>query len=383
MYFSFQHEITEKLWEAISKNYEVENYSGAILDSIYLLSKTIREKTDIELDGIPLIGKVFGGINPILKINNFRTESEINEQKGIENILRGLFQAIRNPRAHEKIEDNKKTCDSIIIFIDFLLDLIEGSKSIFEIDDFCLRIFDSAFVESNEYADLLVKDVPQKKIFDVLIKIFNRRELAEPRKFSYVIHAFIKIISAEQYKEFLKIISAILKSSNNEHDFCLIIKLFQGKDWSTLELSAKLRAENKLIKSFEEGIYDSKKNRCNSGALGTWLSNIIEYLEMKKQFRYSLIKKISSDNYEEIEYIMKYFRNSILAFDEQPEYSLINAINKGLKKGDKRFYDLVSVEFLNPESKWLKEIQNNYDTFEEKDLYPYLDEDNLPFCRGS
>ncbi len=379
MYFSYQHEISDKLWESISKNYEAEDYSGAILDAIFLLSETIRERTDVELDGVSLIGKVFGGANPLLKINNFRTESDKNVQKGVENLLRGLFQSIRNPRAHEKIEDDKKTCDIIITFIDYLLGLIESSKSKFEIDDFCSRVFDSDFVESEEYAELLVDEVPKNKVFDVLLEIFERRYYAKPNKYYYIVEAFIKKLNNEQESEFIKIVSDVLKTSNNDNDFRLITTVFQGERWQKLELSARLRSENKLIKSFEEGLYDSPNNRSKTGALGTWLSNIADNLKLNEQFRYLLIKKISSDNYEEIEYVMRYFRNNIFTFEEEPEYSLINAINKGLKKGDKRFYDLVSVEFISTDSKWTEKIKDNFDNFEEKYLYPYVDEDDLLF----
>ncbi|MCH7754784.1 TIGR02391 family protein [candidate division KSB1 bacterium] len=382
MYFSYQHEISDKLWESISKNYESEDYSGAILDAIFLLSETIRERTDVELDGVSLIGKVFGGSNPVLKVNDFRTESDKNVQKGVENILRGLFQAIRNPRAHEKIEDEKKTCDVLITFIDYLLGLIESSKAKFEIDDFCSRVFDSDFVESEEYAELLVKEIPKNKIFEVLLEIFDRRHLAKPNKYYYIIQAFIKKLNDEQKKEFARIVSNVLKTSDDDNDFRLITTAYQGEDWLKLEISARLRTENKLIKSFEKGLYDSSSNRSKGGALGTWLSSITDNLKLKKQFRYSLIKKLSSDNYEEIEYLMRYFRNGILIFEEEPESSLISAINKRLKKGDSRFYDLVSAEFFFSDSKWLEKIKDNYDNFEEQDLdqtTSEVDEDDLPF----
>ncbi|MBU0530001.1 TIGR02391 family protein, partial [bacterium] len=78
MNISFQQNISEELWNTISKNYEVEDYSGAIQDAIYILLETIRERTGLELDGSALIGKAFGGTNPLLKINAFRTESQKN-----------------------------------------------------------------------------------------------------------------------------------------------------------------------------------------------------------------------------------------------------------------------------------------------------------------
>ena len=205
MYFPFQHEISNNLWERISKNYDNENYTGAILDAIFFLTKTIRDRTGFELDGVSLIGKVFGGKDPILKINKFQTESEKNEQKGIENILRGLFQAVRNPRAHEKIVDDKKTCDVLIVFIDYLLSLIEKSKAKFEIEDFFKRVIDIDFVESHDYAELLVSEIPANKIFDTLLFLLERRDFTKPNSFYYVIQAFLKRFNGEQKKEFLKL----------------------------------------------------------------------------------------------------------------------------------------------------------------------------------
>lgn len=381
MYFPFQHEISNNLWERISKNYDNENYTGAILDAIFFLTKTIRDRTGFELDGVSLIGKVFGGKDPILKINKFQTESEKNEQKGIENILRGLFQAVRNPRAHEKIVDNKKTCDVLIVFIDYLLSLIEKSKAKFEIEDFFKRVIDIDFVESHDYAELLVSEIPANKIFDTLLFLLERRDFTKPNSFYYVIQAFLKRFNGEQKKEFFKIVSDILKNSDDDKDFKLFTTALKDGNWTSLELVARMRAENKLLRSFEEGIYDSNKNACKSGALGTWLSNIANDIKLKGEFRDLLIKKLSSNNYDEIEYIMRYFRNYIFSFEKEPEDSLINAINKGLKNGDVRFYDLISAEFFTLlDSKLFEKIKENYKNFEEKNLNSYTyDEDNLPF----
>jgi len=78
---------------------------------------------------------------------------------------------------------------------------------------------------------------------------------------------------------------------------------------------------------------------------------------------------------------MRYFRNYIFSFEKEPEDSLINAINKGLKNGDVRFYDLISAEFFTLlDSKLFEKIKENYKNFEEKNLNSYTyDEDNLPF----
>ena len=114
----------------------------------------------------------------------------------------------------------------------------------------------------------------------MLFEILNRRKEAEPNKYSYILHAFLEHLSDEQKKDVIKFVSEILKLSNEDHDFRLFPTVFQGEKWTELESSSRLRAENKLIKSFERGFYDSLKNRCSSGALGTWLSDITDNLKL-------------------------------------------------------------------------------------------------------
>ena len=96
--------IRESLWAAIQTNYENHNYTGAILDAMHFLSNLLRDKTGLEDDGVSLVGQALGGRNPKLKVNKLQSESDKNVQKGVEQILRGLYQAIRNPRSHEKYQ---------------------------------------------------------------------------------------------------------------------------------------------------------------------------------------------------------------------------------------------------------------------------------------
>jgi uncharacterized protein (TIGR02391 family) len=334
MYFPFHRDISDNLWTAISHNYEVGNYTNAILDSIFLLTKVIRQKADIELDGTALIGKVFAGDNPILKINRLRTESERNEQKGLEFLLRGIYQGIRNPRSHEKIIDDKNTCDTIILLIDYLLAIIDNSKAVFDINDFCERVFDPNYVCSEEYTNLICIEVPINKIYDTLVELITRRSQANPSVYYLVFKILYSKLSASQRNDILSYVNNILRTTNDDQDFTVFVKVFQMDRWELLERSVRIRTENILIKSIETGLYNSEKAQCIAGALGTWLLNICRNLLLKKEFRDKLIMKLLSDNNNEIDYVFKYFSKEILKFDSQPEELLIIAINKGLKKGN-------------------------------------------------
>jgi uncharacterized protein (TIGR02391 family) len=60
--------------------------------------------------------ETLGGKTPRLKVNRLQTESEQNVQKGIEALLRGIYQAIRNPRSHGRHADEEKDMVAIILF---------------------------------------------------------------------------------------------------------------------------------------------------------------------------------------------------------------------------------------------------------------------------
>jgi len=83
--------IRPELWHTIANTYEAENYSHAILDAIHYLSDTLRAKSGVDGDGASLVGQALGGKAPRLRVNKLQTETERNVQKGLQQILRGLY----------------------------------------------------------------------------------------------------------------------------------------------------------------------------------------------------------------------------------------------------------------------------------------------------
>jgi len=154
--------INESLWNAIQNSYSSRNFTASIIDAIFYLSNVIRERSGLESDGVALIGGAFGGKNPKLKVNKLQTESDWNIQKGVEELLKGLYQGIRNPRSHEKYNDPQEDADSIIIFVNYLLKIICESKPPFTKQAFFDKIFDPYFPENSRYSELLIQQIPPK-----------------------------------------------------------------------------------------------------------------------------------------------------------------------------------------------------------------------------
>jgi uncharacterized protein (TIGR02391 family) len=149
---NLQTKLDPRLWDAIRATYENRNFTGAILDAMYFLSDLVRERTGLESDGVALVGQAFGGNSPKLKVSPLQTESDWNVQRGVEQLLRGMYQTVRNPRSHGKIEDNEDDSQAIILFVNYLVKLIGQSKSPFSKTEFVSRVFDPNFVASERHS---------------------------------------------------------------------------------------------------------------------------------------------------------------------------------------------------------------------------------------
>ena len=77
-----------------------ENYFHAVFEACKGLFQRIREMSGMEGDGAALIDKVFSVENPRLAFNTLQTETEKSEHKGLAQLFKGCYAAIRNPLAH-------------------------------------------------------------------------------------------------------------------------------------------------------------------------------------------------------------------------------------------------------------------------------------------
>lgn len=77
-----------------------ENYFHAVLEAVKGVAARLRLMSGLTNDGAELVSQALSTKAPIIALNSLRTETELSEQKGIANLLVGVFGAIRNPTAH-------------------------------------------------------------------------------------------------------------------------------------------------------------------------------------------------------------------------------------------------------------------------------------------
>lgn len=76
-------------------------YALAVEEATKFVNNLVKDRSKSELDGAKMMAHVFSKDAPVLRVNDLKTESKINQQIGYAMILQGAMTGIRNPRAHE------------------------------------------------------------------------------------------------------------------------------------------------------------------------------------------------------------------------------------------------------------------------------------------
>jgi len=291
-------EISHELWQAVERSYGSQAWSNAVLDSIHYLSDALRAKTDLQSDGAALVGQALGGKAPKLRLNRLQTDSEKNIQAGVEQLLRGLYQAVRNPRSHEHVEDNRADADALILFVDYLLRVIGHARSAFSIDECVGHILEEGFVPDERYAGLLVKEIPGRQRLQVALTVYQRKLEADGEKLRYFFNAVIPELTEEESGELFHAVSTDLRESRDEDSLQCVLQALDPSYWSRIDETARLRTENRIIRNIRDGRHLRKSGKCQAGALATWSRDFWPNFTLKQELMQTLIEKLRSTSVE-------------------------------------------------------------------------------------
>jgi uncharacterized protein (TIGR02391 family) len=376
---NLQTHIPEPLWDAVSNAYEAENYSHAILEATYFLSTLIRERAGIDGDGAALVGQALGGEQPRLKLNALQTESDKNVQKGFEQILRGVYTGIRNPRSHEQTTDNKETADAIIHFLGYIVTLLNVSKETFTPEAFVERVFDPEFVESDRYAELIVAEVPKLRIGDALIALFRARHKAELRKLRYLIPALQSALTANQLSSYLSVVSEELRVVTDDAAIRTALQMLTPEFWPDIAELPRLRIESKLIGGIRNGeVLQSGKT---TQALATWSNSFLKSFTLKSDAANALILNLQDENPSVRHYVAKFFMGQLPEIASTPVQTgyFIRAIAIAIKNDDENLRRELITWIRHYPSEWQTQFAGALkELCDENNAAVYLD-DGTPF----
>ena len=308
--------LPDPLWESVRANYEKRNFTAAILDAFYFLSELLRNKSGTEGDGASLIGQALGGAAPKIKLNRLQTESEQNAQRGMEQLLRGLYQCVRNPRSHDKAADSEEDAQTLIVFVGYVVKQIDQAKAQFSRPDFVRRVLDPDFVPQERYAELLVSDIPLRARLDVFLDLYRESENWKLEHMRLFLKVLLAQFSDDKIRQVCEVLTEDLATSEAEATMRVVLGSFPPSLWSRIGEAARLRVENKVIRSVRDGRLESRSGRCRGGTLGTWSTSIFPVMILKNEMIAAIASKIWSRSSEERAYLFRYLFNSLQNLSE-------------------------------------------------------------------
>ncbi|KJZ13832.1 hypothetical protein TW85_11575 [Marinomonas sp. S3726] len=295
-------------------------YTDSILAGTKYLTQFLRDKGSCEGDGSQLVGQVLGGTAPKLPINSLQSVSEKDEQKGLEQIIRGFYVCIRNPRTHEITEDTEEYCIRIMVLIDTLLSYLKRETEEFDVAGFVDRIYDPHFVASKEYAETLISQVPENRIIDVFRIAFGRRAEGRIKEIKFAFRAMYQLMPQKDVSVAIELVGEVLRKETETKDIANLFRLLKPRAWGMLQDDVKQRIENMVIDSCKVGHFDIYSG-IDQGSLGTWGNTFGKYFTRRDDLANAIISRLESNWYTQ-NYIANYFiysLPSIVRGDEKRE----------------------------------------------------------------
>ena len=298
---NYNHALVDAVGDRISNG----AYTDAVLAGIRCLSDTLRKVGAAEGDGAQLVGQVLGGSAPQFRLSKLQTIAEIDEQRGVEQLIRGIYQGIRNPRSHEEIADSEEYAVKVLTLIDLCLTYLARKIQEFDVQGFVDRIYDVHFVENSEYAQALVAEVPKIEIISVFANAFRNRANGDFNKVKYAFGALYQLMTHEQLTEVALIVGEDLRKAVDPSEFANVFRLLKQECWPLLPEDVRMRAENVIIEACKSGTHDARAS-FTTDPLGTWGGRFGRYFSRRDELAEMLISKLKGNWYSQ-NYVGKYF----------------------------------------------------------------------------
>lgn len=113
----------------IKSGHYADAVEGAFKELNIAVKAKVRQKFSIELDGQPLMQRVFSPDNPLLLVEgNLDTQTNKDTQRGYMMMFSGAMSAIRNPKAHENMTISKDDAVRKLMFASMLMYKLDAAQ---------------------------------------------------------------------------------------------------------------------------------------------------------------------------------------------------------------------------------------------------------------
>ncbi len=384
-------QIREDLYKAIKSHYEQGDYTEALRDAMFFIRDLLQEKSGLEnKDNTELIEASLLGKNAAIKINKYETKSEVNFQEGVGFALKGLVMHLRNPISHDRIEYSEQDADAQILYINYLVNQIDKSSGRQLITDWMEYLHGSNFTSSKVFAQELIKELPKKQQYDLLVNIWRDRSSFEPHSINNFIDELVDKLSSQEKTSFINIMNTELINCSGDRELSMMFNFFAKHFYVNLKKIVKIHIEDIVKKGIENGICIDGKSKGNNAATATWAEDYINNFFTKEEI-IKVIRKRFLSSQESSEYIRKFFSDYVDLEDPETLNDLKESIKQHLRWGDKYVYDIIEgyhCNYIWSDDPWegsiiynefSQEIELCEKKLEEAKKKQEIDENQLPF----
>jgi len=121
---------SNQLRQATRKLFIDGHYARAVEEAYKCLNNAVKDKSGLNSkDGADLMREAFSAHDPKLKLNDLRSQSQKDEQRGYMDIYAGAMTGIRNPRAHDhRLDDQPDVALELLATANHLMRRLDGAK---------------------------------------------------------------------------------------------------------------------------------------------------------------------------------------------------------------------------------------------------------------
>lgn len=362
------------LWKAIQAHYERTDYTEAVRDAVFHVNELLREKSGYaDKDGNKLVDAAMMGKDPAILVSKNETTTEKDFQQGIAFALKGIMTAVRNPLSHEKMQYSKEDAEAIILYINYLLNQIDNSGGFSKIDNIMELLRDEDFTPSAEYAELLLKEVPVRKRYDLLVQLFQEREDLQQGKLHCFINALYNSLTKASKANFIRLLNSELMICKDDYLLRMYIHYFMKLTYTDLDRLVQLRIEDFLLKAVRAGqMIEIMKNGekvqdcADEATLATWIDDpeLLCLLGNTDALFNTLIVKVCRGGAFS-DFAFTYFSDflavNILKLDEYHVYYLAQQLRCGNEEIYSFLMDAYTDENMNTLNSWFGDALNEFE----------------------
>lgn len=287
---------------------------------------------------------------------------------------------------HERKDDVKSDADSLILFIDYLCRRIHASKSYFDISDFIRHFSDGAFPPRTDYAESIVKRIPQRRILEVLTTALSDLESIQIQNARYLLPVLISRMNDDDKSHTLSILNDQLLECDDESLVIFVAACLPQNWWTQLDTAARLRAEYYMILSVRSGRASASLDDPISGALGTWAPRLFPHILSTTEYEEAIVHLLESNKRTVQQYFCWYQLPYLHKLYDKPTTAIKHRIRMRLRHGDARIRSRLNELLVVEEPpKWAEAFDDALSNFSEgasPGLNEYDDDtwdDQVPF----